>query len=1229
MFAAATVAVLLLTASAYAMPGDLDPAFGAGGKVLTPLDYGGGEAAARQADDKLVVGSCTQDLSLLLFRYLPDGRLDPAFAQQGRVLTRLSQEACVADVLVQPDGKIVALAQLSPGGFALVRYSSDGSLDASFGDGGKFEKPQNYPTLPRFTNPKAVALQADGKIVIAGSAIVRHNSDTTYPYSSGPALARINSNGTLDTSFGRSPGGGLQTELYTREASAAGSSWASDVVIDTTGKILIGGAAIDQWLDASDSSLRYRVILGRYASSGVPDTGFGTSGRVIRTFGGADENSRASAVALEPNGRIVLGGDYQTGMFAARFTTNGVLDTQFGTGGHTAIKPPPTLSGGAVSVAIQQADGRIVLGGNLNDNSCCSGTTRFGLARLNRDGSLDASFGNGGAVIGPPSGNPSSDNWSRADARAMICQPDGNFVLAGHASSAPSGAGSASGIGLARYLGETGTACYQPSGAETPTPLANGSYVALGDSVAAGEGIGYGWQWVSGNDGSIGSYRWFRSGDEQWDTSFVPEFCHQTSAAAPRLVKASLKVSLQHFACTGSTAYNGVLKERTDKGDTKAPAQLGSGTLGETAPPNPQYDAARPDLVSLSLGANDIDFRGFVEKCYSYWKLPCGTDADEASFEDKLKTQAATLRLVLEEIQRRGVSAGKVPLVALTEYYDPFPAAYPEGNDRCVDVDPPLPIVGLSAKEMSFLRAGLLQLQRSIEQIGRQFPNVVLIRSPVPFRSHRWCSTDPWAYGPSIIASTTGQATDRENQAPFHPTPDGQRSIAATIANALGSQQRVPTGSNVTAPLPGGGWLTFDTVTAAGQVAFVPGDQVAGYPVAPNFRLKNGFDLASSVQFSGSATISIPAAPGDRLYHHVDGRWVEVPSSYAGGVLRATVTSFSPYALGQPASTIRAAFTSSGQTLAPASLAFDGSLSATSDRPIASYEWDFGDGGNASGLTTTHLYRISGDYTVTLTATTEDGAVDTATKVVSITNVPPVASATAPQSAVIGASVEFDGSRSSDGNGSIDEYFWDFGDDSAPVSGRTARHVYTSSGRFTVRLTAFDNEGEVGETTVPIDVTVPMGTPSAGGLTSAPPAILPTIPTSPARIPTVTVPKLWLSVSIQPSVVTRRTLPRLSLLYRLSLPTRLRIDPYRALGKKFPASKCRARRLLLRRRCYAPVSGSGMTIAGNAGAGTVSLRRFWRGSSRLGIGRYAVTVQALDDRDRAVGTAYAYFAVRG
>ncbi len=232
---------LLLTPSPIeAAPGDLDPTFGNGGKVLTPIGNSGGSAAqgvAVQSDGKIVVvglsnsgTTSAQNYDFAVVRYNADGSLDASFGTGGKVLTQIRENDVAYAAAIQADGKIVLAGFSSTGtaassDFALVRYNTDGSLDSSFGTGGK--------VLTDFGGSggdyaRDVVIQSNGKIVVAGET----GPDATKDF----ALARYNTDGTLDLSFGT--GGKVVTPI-----SSSSRDLVNGATIQADGKIVVTGSS--------------------------------------------------------------------------------------------------------------------------------------------------------------------------------------------------------------------------------------------------------------------------------------------------------------------------------------------------------------------------------------------------------------------------------------------------------------------------------------------------------------------------------------------------------------------------------------------------------------------------------------------------------------------------------------------------------------------------------------------------------------------------------------------------------------------------------------------------------------------------------------------------------------------------------------------------------------------------------------------------------------------------
>ncbi len=155
-----------------------------------------------------------------------------------------------------------------------------------------------------------------------------------------------------------------------------------------------------------------------------------------------------------------------------------------------------------------------------------------------------------------------------------------------------------------------------------------------------------------------------------------------------------------------------------------------------------------------------------------------------------------------------------------------------------------------------------------------------------------------------------------------------------------------------------------------------------------------------------------------------------------------------------------AAFTATPTFL---SAAFDASGSTDSDGTVASYAWDFGDSSTGSGVTASHSYAVAGTYPVTLTVTDNDGSTSVLTRSVAVSTAPNAAPTAAFTSTPTHLSVAFDGTGSTDSNGTVAGYAWDFGDGNTAI-GPTPTNVYAVAGTYTVTLTVTDNEGATGVT---------------------------------------------------------------------------------------------------------------------------------------------------------------------
>src|SRR6266550_537939 len=319
----------------YNRNGTLDRTFGTGGKVVAALDSGGdgSTAVTFQTDGKIVTaGSVIHNNFVLAFvtaRFNSDGSLDQTFGTNGSVQTTFGDAAAEGnDVVLQGDGKIIVVGFTGAGSyssfnnFALVRFNSDGSLDQSFGVGGKVKSARGVAT--------SAALQADGKILVGGTY------DTGS--SNGFMVARYNSNGTLDGSFG--------TAGVTKTAIGSGEAFSFGIGLLSDGRIVLGGY--------SATTQDHDLTVACYNSNGTLDQTFGSGGIATTDFSGGTDDI-AYALAVQRDNKIVLGGrsgDYPSFTFAlARYTSTGQLDQTFGTGGKVLTAVSNDSNGYALTIA--------------------------------------------------------------------------------------------------------------------------------------------------------------------------------------------------------------------------------------------------------------------------------------------------------------------------------------------------------------------------------------------------------------------------------------------------------------------------------------------------------------------------------------------------------------------------------------------------------------------------------------------------------------------------------------------------------------------------------------------------------------------------------------------------------------------------------------------------------------------------------------------------------------
>jgi uncharacterized delta-60 repeat protein len=398
------VLALLLVPSAQARPGALDPSFGTGGKVTTAIsDSSGASALVLQPDGKLVAAGYSNSSGpsgpiFALARYNPNGSLDTGFGSGGKITTAFGSFGDQAyGLTLQADGKLVATgfhnAGPSDNDFAVARYNTDGSLDSSFNGG---TVTTSFGSNSESAGP--ILQQPDGKLVVAGStciadicdfALVRYNPggslDSSFngtgkvTTSFGPgddeptamvrqrdgklvvaglseqgpswdfALARYNTNGSLDTSFNGT--GKVTTAIGTIDDEAFA------LVLQPDGKLVAAGYSY------TGAATTYDFALVRYNANGSLDTSFGGTGKVTTAVSPANES--IAAIVLQPDGKLVAAGSANNGTnddFAvARYKSDGTLDKTFG--GTGKFTTPIGSADDAAKGLVWQPDGKLVAAG--------------------------------------------------------------------------------------------------------------------------------------------------------------------------------------------------------------------------------------------------------------------------------------------------------------------------------------------------------------------------------------------------------------------------------------------------------------------------------------------------------------------------------------------------------------------------------------------------------------------------------------------------------------------------------------------------------------------------------------------------------------------------------------------------------------------------------------------------------------------------------------------------
>lgn len=387
-----------------AASGSPDPAFGADGIVIDWVDLAEANAVIVLSDGRIVTGGGAADgvydgtnVDFTLARYLPDGSLDATFGIGGKVRTKVAGFSDnILGMALQADGKIVAAGlsfNSTDNRILLARYDSGGSLDPTFGTGGLV-----VTTLAGSTNcfARTVAVQSDQKIVVGGQSTFGNF-----------LLVRYNSDGTLDGSFGT---GGICSLPF----AVGGNERCHKVAIQSDGMIVACGQG------TSTSGGPTVIIAARYTAAGALDPTFNSTGFDYTSVEIGTANSMAPSLALQGDGKIVVAGRALSGGDVAilRFLTDGTLDAGFDGDGIVIDSFAGWEEANAVLV---QPDGKIVIAGFTGLSSRPHDAM---IARYTATGARDLTFDGDGLLVLPL-------GISESELRALAWTPDNRIIAVG------------------------------------------------------------------------------------------------------------------------------------------------------------------------------------------------------------------------------------------------------------------------------------------------------------------------------------------------------------------------------------------------------------------------------------------------------------------------------------------------------------------------------------------------------------------------------------------------------------------------------------------------------------------------------------------------------------------------------------------------------------------------------------------------------------------------------
>ena len=301
----------------------------------------------------------------------------------------------------------------------------------------------------------------------------------------------------------------------------------------------------------------------------------------------------------------------------------------------------------------------------------------------------------------------------------------------------------------------------------------------------------------------------------EWQGDY--QLCHDSAQAYGDVLAPMIRATLTKFACTGSTYDNGITFDRRYGGALYRPAQFGN-WLGMTNL-NTAYDAAKPDVVIITLGADDVSFADIFIFCaigytdaaqvaalanapdrsrqlradfvqrfptMDAWRIAHRARPRRRTARRRIPAQvilnlfwdpinsgqiAGNYKNLVAAIKARGAQAGKIPRIIFTTYHQPLPG--PAQSIECLDLG------DLSRDEINYLITPREHAERDADRGGERVGRRVGRRHLRRRAGHEFCTSDPWTYGISVLRWNDASL------APFHPIPQGQAAIAAVLKQSF------------------------------------------------------------------------------------------------------------------------------------------------------------------------------------------------------------------------------------------------------------------------------------------------------------------------------------------------------------------------------------------------------------------------------------------------------------